>query len=218
MKRHSRPVTPSMGTRCSQSQCHGSSPNTAGRNRSASNVPVQRSHAEPLGRECIHVQPRPPSQSGRRNAVRPMLCSSRSLSHAPKSPTQLPIAREPASPVAVFSDGSVACQVAMERKRSRETSSSSTPRNTFRGRLRVGERTIETGFMAFALPLGGLLRSLPRTEPKERPKSPRATFIVGVRKADSGSKGTGGIRLCTPPKLQQIALWPQKCNPATAGI
>ena len=172
-----RPVTPSMGTRWSQRQCHGSSPNTAGINTSARNVPVQRSHAEPLGRECIQIHPRPPSQRGRRNAVSPILCSSRSLSHAPKSPTQLPIARALASPAAVFNDGSVACHVAMERNSRRETSSNNTPRNTFRGRLRVGERTMETGFMAFALPLGGLLRGLPRTSHRSGKRVPEQLLL-----------------------------------------
>ena len=90
---------------CNQRQCHGKSPNTAGRKARASTVPTQRKMGEPPGRECIHVQPRPPIHNGSRNAVRPSDCSKRSLMYAPKRPTQLLATAES---VAVFSEGSVA--------------------------------------------------------------------------------------------------------------
>jgi len=40
------------------------------------------------------------------------------------------------------------------------------PRKTFRGRLRVGDRTMRLGFMGWALPLLGSLRDLPRASQK----------------------------------------------------
>jgi hypothetical protein len=63
----------------------------------------------------------------------------------------------------------------MERKRRSETSSRSTPRKTFRGRLRVGYRTMEMGFMAWALPLDS--RSGIRREPaKGTDKESQSSF------------------------------------------
>ncbi len=74
-----RPITPSTGSMCSHRQCQGMRPNTAGTNASASNVPIQRNRAEPLGRERIQVQPTPPSHKGSRKAVSPSVCNMRSL-------------------------------------------------------------------------------------------------------------------------------------------
>ncbi len=45
--------------------------------------------------------------------------------------------------------------MASERRRRSATSKSTSPRNTFRGRLRVGDRTMRMGFMGGALPLVG---------------------------------------------------------------
>jgi hypothetical protein len=70
---------PSTGSMCIHRQCQGISPNTAGTKATASSVPAQRSNADPLGRERIHVQPMPPSHSGNRKAVKPSDCSMRSL-------------------------------------------------------------------------------------------------------------------------------------------
>src|ERR1700677_3511836 len=144
-----------MGSRWNQRQCQGSMRKTAGRKMRASRVPVQRSQGDPLGRECIQVQPSPPSQRGRKKAVMPRDWRSKSLIQAPKRPTQFTTAWGAAASVAVFKEGSEACQVAIESSRRSETSISSSPRNTFRGRLRVGDRTTEIGFMAWTLPLDG---------------------------------------------------------------
>ena len=165
---------------------------------SASRVPVQRSHAEPPGRECIQVQPSPPNHRGRKNAVRPSDWSSTSLSHAPNRPIQLWMAWGPVSPEAVFSDGSVACQVASERRRRSETRASSTPRNTFSGRLRVGDRTMETGFMAFALPLLGPLRNLPRASQRSGRRVPEQPLLSGREWGIPGRKQAGGTLVWTP--------------------
>jgi hypothetical protein len=97
------PETPSMGLPC-QSKRQGNSPRTAGKNTSARIVPIQRSHAEPPGRERIQVQPSPPSHRGRKKAVRPSDCTITSPKYAPKRPIQLwGRGRLPA----VFSEGSV---------------------------------------------------------------------------------------------------------------
>jgi len=87
--------------------------------------------------------------------------------------------------------------VAMERSRRSETRTSSSPRKMFRGRLRVGERTMDMGFMAFALPLNGALGPA-ASEPKERAKSPRATFIICGSEWDLGAKEGGGTTVWTP--------------------
>jgi len=79
-------------------------------------VPVQRSQGEPLGGECIHVQPRPPSQIGMKNAVRPRDWRSTSLTHAPKRPTQLPTAWGQPRPRRYSKRGRAACQVASGKK------------------------------------------------------------------------------------------------------
>ena len=81
----SRPITPSTGSRCSQCQCHGISPKTAGTQNSASSVPVQRSHGDPPGRECNQVQPSPPSHSGMKNAVSPRDAAARPRPGAKKA-------------------------------------------------------------------------------------------------------------------------------------
>ncbi len=121
----------------------------------ASRVPIQRSTGEPPGRECIQVQPIPASHRGRKKAVKPSVCSKRSLRPAPKRPIQLRTAWGAAAPEAVFSEGSEGWYVASARRSRSETSSSTSPRNTFQGRLRVGMRTMRIGFMAGALPLVG---------------------------------------------------------------
>ena len=197
------PTTPSIGSRRSQRQCQGRSPSAAGRKIRPSSVPVQRSQGEPLGRECIQVHPSPPSHSGIRNAVIPIDCSSRSLSHAPNTPTQLCTACGPISPVEVFNDGSAACQVATESRSSSETSNSSSPRNTFSGRFRVGERTIETGFMALcsrSLPPGILPRASQRggaRVPEQLPLSVQAKPIQ--------LENARGEPRCGPPSTLRFA-------------
>src|SRR5271157_5580820 len=143
-----RPTTPSTGSTPSQSQCQGRRPKTAGMKRMARRVPIQRSTGEPLGRECIQVQPIPPSHRGSKKAVKPRDCSKRSLRPAPKRPIQLRTAWGPASPDAVFREGSVEWYVASARRSTSEASSNTSPRNTFQGRLRVGDRTMRIGFMA----------------------------------------------------------------------
>src|SRR6202041_92800 len=115
----------------------------------------------------------------------------------PNTPTQLLTACGPISPVEVFKEGSEACQVAIARRSSSETSNSSSPRNTFSGRFRVGERTIETGFIAFcsrSMPPG----ILPRATHKGRGKSPRAVSIIRAYEADPGGKHPGGTSVWTP--------------------
>ncbi len=55
-----RPITPSTGKACSQRQCQGSRPKTAGVNKTARTLPRQRSQTEPPERDRIQPQPRPP--------------------------------------------------------------------------------------------------------------------------------------------------------------
>src|SRR5215469_6450717 len=141
-----RPIKPSTGTACSQCQCHGNSPRTAGAKIMASAAPIERSTAEPPERERIQFQPISPSQSGRRNTMIPKACSRMSLSVAPVTPIQLRTSA--ASPAeAVFNDGSVGWYVASARNRRIDTSVTTMPRNTFRARLRVGDRMIGIGFI-----------------------------------------------------------------------
>jgi hypothetical protein len=175
-------------------QCQGRSPKRQGTKRIASKVPVQRSQGEPLGREWSQVQPRPASQTGSRKAVRPIDCRSRSLPHAPIGPTQLPTACGPDSPEAVFIDGSVACQVLSESSSRSETSSSSSPRKTLSGRLRVGDRTMETGFMGVVRsPRKGAHEAAASGGEEEHAESRRASLIIGGGEVDFVPKSAGGI-------------------------
>ena len=114
---------------------------------SAKSVPIQRRMGEPPERERIQVQPRPPIQMGTRKLLMPIACNIRSLITAPKGPIQLRAACVATGSVEVFSEGSVACQVASERNRSAETNKSNSPRKMFTGRLRVGSRTMRVGFI-----------------------------------------------------------------------
>src|ERR1700677_494853 len=156
---------------------------------SASRVPVQRSQGEPPGRECIQVHPRPPIQTGMKKAVMPMHWMMRSLVNAPKRPTQLRTACGPTSPVDVFSEGSEACQVASERSSRSETRMSSIPRKMFRGRLRVGERTMEMGFMGWTLRKGA--QESAASEPKSGQRVPKQSLLSGYRQEIPGAKRVG---------------------------
>ncbi len=68
----SRPTTPSMGTTCSQRQCHGSRPKTAGRKASASSEPIQRRMPSRQAASASTSSPRRPAkgEQKRRNAQR----------------------------------------------------------------------------------------------------------------------------------------------------
>src|ERR1019366_2886797 len=120
-------MTPSTGTAFSQCQFHGRSPNTGGTKRTAITNPPQRNNADPLVRERIQVQPRPPSHKGRKKAVRPMDWSRKSLKYAPNRPIQLRAVFCTAHPEAVLNEGSVGWYVAKARKRRTETRANTKP-------------------------------------------------------------------------------------------
>ena len=184
-----RPTTPSTGTMCSQRQCQGSSPKTAGRKTSARMVPIQRRIGEPPGRDRIQVQPTPPSHSGKQESRQAERLQQNVAEVGAKKADPVVGARQ--NRVAVFSEGSEAWYVARARKRRSETSSRTIPRNMFTGRLRVGDRTMRMGFMIRALPSPVLPGKFYRQARKQAIR-PRATSIIGVRRRKSGHKGGRG--------------------------
>jgi hypothetical protein len=104
----------------------GQQPKTAGKKDEARRVPIQRSQGRTAG-TGVHPGPAEAAEpEGQEKAVMPRDWSSRSLIHAPKRPIQLRTAWGAGS-VAVLSEGSEACQVASERRRRSETSSSTAP-------------------------------------------------------------------------------------------
>ena len=184
---------------CSQRQCHGSSPKLVGRKMSASRVPVQRSHAEPPGRECIQVQPSPPNHRGSKNAVRPSDWSSTSLSHG----------AEQAYPVvdgvgAGLARSSIQRRVGdmpgsqreekEERDKSEQYPEKHVQRAASRRRQNNGDR-----FHGFCAPALGSAQESAASEPKERTKSPRAASIIRARVGHSGQKTGWGNLGVDPP-------------------
>jgi hypothetical protein len=138
-----RPTTPSTGRRWSQRQCQGSRPKTAGRKdeREKGADPAQPGRTAGTG---VHpgpaeaAEPEGQEEGGDAEGLEQQVAE-------PGAEEADPVADGVGAglPVAVLSEGSAACQVASERRRRSETSSSMSPRKTFRGRLRVGTERCE---------------------------------------------------------------------------
>jgi hypothetical protein len=90
-------------------------------------------------------------------------------------PIQLWIDWGPPKPDAVSSDGSVGWYVARERRRRVATSNIKSPRNTFQGRLRVGERTMRIGLIIGLLLLIGCSRTC-RERAEEANRESQSSF------------------------------------------
>src|SRR5271166_2649707 len=202
------PIVPLTGIFPSHSQRHGSRPRTAGRNTSASTVPIQRNHAEPPERERIHVQPSPPSHNGRKNAVIPRTCSRRSLRYAPKRPIQLCTAWGPVAPEAVFSDGSVGWYVPSARNMRSAPNTSTSPSKIFQGRLRVGAKTMRMGFMARALRLDGRAGKLPRACLSRTGEESQSNLYYPRRRSQFLAKEAGRNLAVDPRQTKDLVISP----------
>ncbi len=84
-----RPTSPSIGMTPSQCRCPGSRPSSAGTKTSSQIPPRNLATGEATLRERNQRAPRPPRNTGSRNAPRPKPCSRRSEVSAPARPTQL---------------------------------------------------------------------------------------------------------------------------------
>jgi hypothetical protein len=79
----------------------------------------------------------------------------------------------------------------------------------FRGRLRVGDRTMRMGFMAGALPLRGLRISSTEQKAYAGDHIPRAVFIISASWLDRARKPSKGNLAANP---HRVAAKLEKCN------
>src|ERR1035438_1858066 len=118
-------------------------------------------------------------------------------------PIQLGMAWGPVVPEAVFSEGSEGWYVASENRTSSAANTSTSPKKIFRGRLRVGAKTMRIGFMAVALRLAGYSGKLPQARGWSGRRLPKQSSLSALVGWILGKCGRGEPR-CGPPYVDQL--------------